>query len=213
MNGILLSSGYYPYAVDQPDWQMSFLKNIRNIFSLEPWPDPERFKLYGNNLTIHEDDVRQVELIPAENYQYAKDEAAKIARFAEEHFDGTGWTALYEREEPPIKLGDRQISLLQFVRPFVKEGFRLTDIRLTGSHSNFRNNLALVKNNFVFYISLKSQWIGAIYFNKEVVDHQLQPQIILSLSQTHNLILADWWKLKIVDTRIEHEVEQYLALE
>ena len=179
---------------------MSLLRYIRNILSLESWPDIESVKLQGNEILINEVDVRQIELIPAENIRYANEEVDRIRKFAEEHFDGKGWTDMYIRYEPPTKLTNRKISFFDLVAPFFKDGFRLKDMRFVGQ-SLSEPHPAIQKNEFTFFLSLNNKWVEAIYFNKQVYESPLGMDSIIYLSQKYDLILVDWWKLVVVETK------------
>jgi len=188
---------------------MSILKSIRNIFSLEPWPDISSFQLGTDEILIHEEDVRQIELIPAENFEYAKEEVERIRKFAEEHFDGKDYTDIYIRDEPPTKLTERQISFFDLISPFVHDEFRLKDMRFVGQPLSGPHP-ALVKNQFSFFLSLSNKWVEAIYFNKQIFESRLGIESIFSLSQKYDLILVDWWRLVVVDTRFRAEAETIL---
>jgi len=190
---------------------MSFLKNIKNILSLEPWPDIGSFQLAADEILIHEEDFRQIELIPAENFDYAKEEFERIRKFAEEHFDGNGWTEMYLRDEPPTKLTERQISFFDLIGPFVQDKFRLVDMRFIGQPLS-KPNPALQKNQFSFFLSLNNRWVEAIYFNKQPLEAQPGIESIVFLSKKYDLILVDWWRLVAVDTRFREETEQYVAM-
>ena len=179
---------------------MSFLKSIRNIFSLEPWPNIASFQLGTDEILIHEEDVRQIELIPSENFEYANEEIERVRKFAEEHFDGKGYTDMYIRDEPPTKLTERQISFFDLVTPFFKDGFRLKDMRFMGKPLSGPNP-AIQKNDFTFFLSLNNKWVNAIYFNKQVYESQLGMEKIIYLSQKYDLFLVDWWKLMVVETK------------
>ncbi len=190
---------------------MSFIKNITRIFSLEPWPDTRSFTLKADEILIHEDDVRQIELIPADNFEYAKQEVERIRNFAEEHFDGKGWTEVYERSEPPQRLVDRKISFFDFAIPLFKDGFKLKDMRYIGLPSSGPYP-ALVKNDFTIFLSLNSKWIEAVYFPIEIDDLHLRTETIITLSQKYQLVLVDWLKLLAVDARFRKDTEKYIAM-
>jgi len=86
------------------------------------------------------------------------------------------------------------------VAPFFKDGFRLKDMRFIGQPLSGPHP-ALHKNDFIFFLSLNNKWVNAIYFNKQVYESQLGMENIIYLSQKYDLILVDWYKLMVVETK------------
>lgn len=62
-------------------------------------------------LYFHEDDYCQVELLPVSALVTTVDEINKIAAFSNLHWDGTGWTPLYHREDPSQYLKSLSIPI------------------------------------------------------------------------------------------------------
>ena len=54
--------------------------------------------------SLHEDDWRQIEFVPATNYDHVRSELAALATFKEQHRRSIGWTQVYLRKEHPTPL-------------------------------------------------------------------------------------------------------------
>jgi hypothetical protein len=78
----------------------------------------EEYKFNSDEVYLHEDFYCQVELLPFENSNELKTENEKIDEFSKKHFDGTGFTDIYGRDEQKTKTSDRNIKLNDF-EPFV----------------------------------------------------------------------------------------------
>lgn len=60
---------------------------------------------------FHEDDYRQIELLPLENLGFCLEQAGVIDAFSKEHWTGAGWDAMHLREENPQPLSALCIGL------------------------------------------------------------------------------------------------------
>ena len=64
---------------------------------------------YKDVLHLWEDDYLMIELLPYDNLQFIKSETNRINGFAQEHFDGTGFTDITPVAEKPVKTIDKLI--------------------------------------------------------------------------------------------------------
>jgi hypothetical protein len=96
---------------------------IINLFSSDRKSTDTKNSSTSEFLFIHEDDIKQIELSPAENFEYLIIEAERTRQFSMEHFNGTGWDDICVRQEPAVKLIDRNISVESFVEHFKETGF------------------------------------------------------------------------------------------
>ena len=70
----------------------------------------EAFFLAENGFYFHEDFFNQVEFLPRENLFHLKKENEKIENFAEENFNGNGFTNIYLRNENPIIIANKKFT-------------------------------------------------------------------------------------------------------
>ena len=60
---------------------------------------------------FHEDDYRQIEVLPLDNFGYCQQEIGEIEKSSAENFDGYGFKDIYVREENPSHLGAMNIRV------------------------------------------------------------------------------------------------------
>lgn len=77
----------------------------------ETFSEPEKEVIKeSNSIFYHEDDYKQVEIVPSENFNELIRQAENVQDFAEINFDGGGYTDLMVREENGFKLKQRGIE-------------------------------------------------------------------------------------------------------
>src|SRR5215471_13288963 len=121
------------------DVQMLDPKDI--LFTLPtlcgPAPAVEESPPPSGARSLHEDDWRQIEFIPAINESFVQTEIASLANFRAQHRRGAGWTSVYVRKEHPHPLSTLglQFSALPAFStsgvtlsgPPIRGGFALSD--------------------------------------------------------------------------------------
>ena len=72
-----------------------------DIFKNKKSTRPNNLESTIEGLTIfyHEDDYRQVEIVPNDNHAELEEESKKVNDFANEHFDYSGYTDIYVRTD------------------------------------------------------------------------------------------------------------------
>lgn len=60
-------------------------------------------------ISIHGDDTCNLQLLPAENFDFCKEQYREIVEFAEKNRMGIGFKKIYVRREHPAKLRDKNI--------------------------------------------------------------------------------------------------------
>ncbi len=84
----------------------------------------------------HEDDYRQIEVLPISNWNYCLSELKKIEKFSREHFNGVGWTDIYIQDENPQSLASLNIKASD-LSSILRKTFEPYDKVLTG-YSSYR---------------------------------------------------------------------------
>ena len=64
----------------------------------------------ATSIFYHEDDYRQVEIVPSDNFNELIKQAENVQDFTEKHFDGGCFTDIMVKEENVFKLTQRQIE-------------------------------------------------------------------------------------------------------
>jgi hypothetical protein len=181
---------------------MGLFTQIKNLF---------RENNLDNVFYVHEDDVRQIELAPAENLEYQLNQCKKIDDFSEEHFDGNGWTDMYVRKAPPITWSDKRISTNDFKSQFIENGFTEKELRYSGFTMVKRQDFALTFKELRIYCGVTNDFINSIYFDDYIKDEDksLFNSVLGDLSNRYNLVLVNWWQREIFDTRSETEIKRF----
>lgn len=168
---------------------------------------------------LHEDDWAMIDLVPAENFGELLRIAAEAKTFAEEHFDGFGWTAMYLVPKPTYPLALRTLALHE-LQKLLRERF-LPACSVQSGYSSYRETLL---DGFAFVEAEQAD--GALYGEQKsglVTGLHLLPcteancarrtgfiELLHTLGTTYDLVLADWWTHTIIDLRARNRVVQYL---
>ena len=168
----------------------------------------------ANSIFYHEDDYRQVEIVPIENFNELIKQAENVQDFAEKHFDGGGYTDIMVREDNRLKLKERgirpsELDLILSELPIKKFTEVSTGIRPGEMKSE--NTFGYGENyNGIFFDfdsdSVRGIWIaGSPKINKEKLTIALN-----EIGNKWNLLLMDWNSLEIVDLKNKEQIEKYL---
>jgi hypothetical protein len=103
----------------------------------DPVPAVEDSRPPSGSRSLHEDDWRQIEFVPAINEDYVRTELASLAVFKTQHQKGIGWTSIYLRKEHPHPLSELRLpysalptlstSAVTLSGRLVRGGFALSD--------------------------------------------------------------------------------------
>jgi hypothetical protein len=169
---------------------------------------------------LHEDEWAMIDLLPSENFEELLRTARAAQTFGEEHFDGFGWTDMYQIPPPTSPLSLRTLPFNE-LQGMLKERF-LQARSVQSGYSSYNETLP---DSFAFVEAEKAD--GAFYGKQEnglVIRLHLLPcnsddhshiasfaDILHTLGMRYDLVLVDWWKNTIIDLREKHLVVEYLA--
>ncbi len=174
-------------------------------------------ELDGPTIFYHEDDFRQVEILPNKNYSNLKVESLKVDTFGKEHFDGTGFTSIYVRNDKNrIKLKDRQIHPKDLEAILSALGFDRIQNVLTGYDQSFRevhkNCIAFSKNYQTIFYDFEENIVQHIWLtNHWGIDREKFAKCLYELGQQWDLLLQDWNLTVTIDLSNKDLIDGYLA--
>jgi len=167
-----------------------------------------------NSIFYHEDDYRQVEIIPFENFNELIKQAANVQDFSEKHFDEGGFTDMMMREENGFKLIQREIQPGELDLILSELNIK----RYTEVSTGIRPGEMICKNTYgygenyngIFFDfdseSVKGIWIaGSPNVKKEKFI-----QTLSTIGNKWNLLLMDWNSLELIDLKDKEQIEKYL---
>ncbi|MBX7227077.1 MAG: hypothetical protein K1X55_13670 [Chitinophagales bacterium] len=170
----------------------------------------------GPTIFYHEDDFRQVEIVPSDNLLSLKTESEKVDTFAKEHFDGSGFTDIYVRnDENKTKLNQRRIDPSDLEKILSSLGFDRIPNVLTGYGQSYReqhkNCVAFGKDYCAVYYDFQDNVVEHIWFtNHWSMDRERLAKSLHELGQQWNLLLQDWNLTITVDLMDKSLIDQYL---
>ena len=170
----------------------------------------------GPTIFYHEDDYRQVEIIPNDNLSNLKAESKKVEEFAKENFDGTGFTNMYVRsDKDKIELNQRKINPEEFEKIISQLGLERIPNVLTGYGQIFRelhkDCIGFGKDYTAIYYDFKDNVVQHIWLtNHWSLDKEKLGECLLELGKRWNLLLQDWNLTVTIDLKDKSEIENYL---
>ena len=170
----------------------------------------------GPTIFYHEDDFRQVEIVPDDNLSTLVTETESVDRFAKEHFDGVGFTEIYIRKDDnKTKLNQRRIAPNDLEKIISSLGLDRIPNVLTGYGPNFReqhkNCVAFGKDYCAVYYDFKDNVVEHIWFtNHWSMDREILAKSLHQLGQEWNLLLQDWNINITVDLSDKNSIDHYL---
>lgn len=167
-----------------------------------------------STLFYHEDDYRQVEIVPAENLHLLLMQADNIEDFGEKHSEGSGYTDMMVRAEHEIPLKDRRIKTSELEAILgglavpkneqVSTGIRPGEItceRTIGYGENYHGLFFDYEGEIV-----NSVWITGTY----AFDSGKLLDTLHEIGARWNLLLMDWNSLELIDLRKRESIEKYI---
>ncbi len=172
----------------------------------------------GPTIFYHEDDFRQVEIVPSANLSSLRTESEKVDTFAKEFFDGSGFTDIYLRKDDnKTKLNQRRIAPNDLDRIFSSLGLDRIPIVLMGYGQSYRerhkNCVAFGKDYCAVYYDFQDNVVEHIWFtNHWSMDRERLAKALLELGERWNLLLQDWSETVTVDLKDKGLIDQYLNI-
>ena len=178
----------------------------------------DEYKLSSDEVYLHEDFYCQVELLPDENSSELESENEKIEEFANEHFDGTGFTDVYARDEHKIKTSDRNINLSDFEQFVISLGFQ----KMRNIYSGYGNYKEKCQNTNAYSIDratifcdfengvIKNIWLDGFRFNNESKFGKEMTEGLFQIGKQWKLTLNDWDLTERINLKDKSEIELYI---
>ena len=142
----------------------------------------------------------------------------EIDEFANEHFDGTGFTDVYVRDEQKIKTSDRNINLIDFEQFIVSLGFQ----KMRNVYSGYGNYKEKCQNTNAYSIDratifcdyenrlIKNIWLDGFRFNNESKFGKEMTEGLFQIGKQWNLTLNDWDLTERINLKDKSEIELYI---
>lgn len=168
----------------------------------------------SNSIFYHEDDYRQAEIVPAENFNELIKQAENVQDFAEKHFDGAGYTDMMVREDNGIKLKERgiksvELDLILSGLPIKKSTEVSTGIRPGEMKS--KNTFGYGENHNGIFFNFESDIVTGIWISGSIpADNEKVIEVLNKIGQEWNLLLMDWNTLELVDLKNREQIKKYL---
>lgn len=179
-------------------------------------PEKARKDFDGQTIFYHEDDFRQVEIVPGDNLSTLVAESKNVDTFAKEHFDGSGFSDIYVRNDKnKTKLNQLRIDPKDLEKILSALGFDRIPNVLTGYGQNYReqhkNCVAFGGDYCAVYYDFQDNVVEHIWFtNHWNMDREKLAKSLYDLGQQWNLLLQDWNQTVTVDLKDKKSIDQYL---
>lgn len=164
---------------------------------------------------FHEDNYRQIELVPEENYFFTK---SQIVSFQSPKTSIYGFSEIKVRKEQKIQLLERKISIHSLNEIINPISLSYSDQINTGYGQHVEKAKNIVVWGFEQYgifIKLKQNIIEAIWLSDSIEFPQLKScsrlsEAIFLVCQEYSLILVDWNKELICRAKRIVDIKDYL---
>lgn len=171
----------------------------------------------GKTIFYHEDDYRQVEIVPNDNLAELEEESKKVNDFAHEHFDGSGYTAMYVRnDDNKTELRQRLIKPNDLEQKLEILGLERVLNVTTGYGQSYRelhkDCIAFGKDYSAIYYDFKDEIVQGIWLtNHWSMDRKQLSKCLYEIGKKWNLLLQDWNLTKTVDLNNKQAIDDYLG--
>jgi hypothetical protein len=168
----------------------------------------------ANSIFYHEDDYQQIEIVPAENFNYLIKQAENIQDFSKENFEGSGYTDMMVREENGLKLKQRgikpkELDLFLSELPIKKYNKVSTGIR--PGEMTSENTFGYGENYNGIFFDFESDSVTGIWISGlPVAANEVYTKVLNGIGNKWNLLLMDWNSLELIDLRNKEQIEKYL---
>jgi hypothetical protein len=171
----------------------------------------------GHTIFYHEDDYRQVEIVPNDNLAELEEESKKVNNFATEHFDSSGYTDIYVRND------DNKTELKQLlIKPKdVEQKLEIIGLEripnvTTGYGQTYREPhkdcIAFVMGYSAIYYDFKDEIVNSIWLtNHWSMDRKRLSECLHEIGKKWNLLLQDWNLTETVDLNDKQAIDDYLG--
>ena len=173
----------------------------------------------GGVFYLHEDEWGMVAVLPAENSARALEIAQETDEFGQEHFDGSSWSEVYVIPAEEYRLADRDIPIAELAALL---GDRLQPAgKVQSGYSSYVEELPgsfafgeAATGQGAFYGDAKAGLITTLYVilpdGSVPKNVSLFAEVLSTLGEKYDLILADWWRHHVLDLRDRDAVTRHL---
>jgi len=189
------------------------IKFIKNLYSQQECEVETLDRAY-----FHEDDFRQIEFLPRDNYEFLQNENLTIKNFADEHSDGFGFTDIHIREENQKSIADQKIELSDLNSVLLELELEKIEEVFTG-YGNHKekcpNTIAYKFDRAEIFVVTEEKTVtdffvtGFRHFDDAEIKIKLE-NILFQIGTKYNLVLNDWDLAEMIDLHDRKEIEKYL---
>ena len=167
-----------------------------------------------NSIFYHEDDYRQVEIVPSENFEKLIRQAENVQDFADQHFDGSGYTDIMVRDDNGFKLNQRGIivnELDSFLSELGLEKYTEVSTGIRPGEMKSKNTIGYGKNYRAIFFDYETDTVQSIWVSgTPEVEKTLYAETLNKIGMKWNLLLMDWNSLELIDLRNHEQIGKYL---
>jgi hypothetical protein len=150
-------------------------------------------------LHLWEDDYLMLELLPYDNLAFVKAETSRINDFAQEHFDGAGFTDISAINDKPIKTIEKLINIREVESIMTTAGLeQVTRIVMQGVGllEGEKTPLAFGTNKFAVMCDKQNNLLENIWVTGRTDTEEGKAKLIdglLQFGQSFDFIAVNWY--------------------
>ncbi len=176
-------------------------------------------KAVHDSVFFHEDNYRQLELIPVQNLLKKEAEKDSPAEYADQDFTGHGFLSCACREETTYPLALLNIDKIDFKALIKTESLFYFDTVYTGSSDERQlvpNTRGFGFENYVLYYEFSDDmiincWLDYNPISEDLNNHpQKLEHMLHKLGTTYGLVLVDWNECLTVNLANKHALTEYM---
>jgi len=168
------------------------------------------------NISIHEDDYCQVQLLPFENIEFILNEAEEIIGFKKENFNINGSDKIFVRKSPNFPLISKNIKFSDLQKVVEQNNFeKIINVDIGyGNSFNKSKTIGYGTDNCAILIDCDNEFVKNIWFNyywnfTEIEKEKLSI-FLIEINQLWNQILIDW-NQSIIVKLTKNNIYKYLS--
>ena len=191
--------------------------NFLQLLGLEKKQHSGKHFPHEEILHLWEDDYLMLELLPFDDLEFVKAETNRINGFAQEHFDGVGFTQITPINDKPIKTIEKLIDILDVENLLTKAGLEKVSqfhMQGVGLLQVDKALLGFGTNKFAVMCDkqnglLKNIWVTG---HTETADEkQKLIDALLSFGQTFNFIAVNWYRSQYYNLVERNNVKEFVT--
>lgn len=165
-----------------------------------------------------EDDFCQIEMVPAENLDYIKEQITQIDSLSQKANEGLGFTEIHGRDSMPTLTITKEIRIDYFEKVLVSFEFqRAKEIRYDADKLLDCQNgkiKAFGFNSFTIFFDFDDEFVKNIWISNGLIvstnEYDSIKSALYVLGEECDFILIDWNSLKVADLKDKTQIDKYL---